>query len=114
MESLLMSRNVFLAVVMAVVVAPGTAAWAAGPKTETVITTKKMCPVCAKKIVDKLRQTKGVADARADVESKKLVVLPGANQELSPRALWETVELGGEQPVRLAGPSGTFVDKPKF
>lgn len=113
MESLLLSRNVLMTFVMAIAIAPGTAAWAAGPKTETVITTKKLCPVCAKKIVDKLRQTKGVAEARADVESKKIVVLPGADQELSPRALWETVERGGEQPTRLVGPSGTFADKPK-
>ncbi len=113
MDSLQLSRNVFVAIVMAVATGAGTAAWAAGPKTETVITTKKMCPVCAKKIVDKLRQSQSVADARADVESKTFIVRPVADGKLSPRVLWETVELGGEQPVRLVGPSGSFVNKPK-
>lgn len=114
MDSLQLSRKVFVAFVMAVAIGTGTAAWAAGPKTETVITTKKMCPVCAKKIVDKLRQSKSVADASAHVESKTFIILPIAEGKLSPRLLWEAVELGGEQPVRLAGPSGTFVAKPKF
>ena len=91
----------------------GATAWAAPPKTATVINTKKMCPVCAKKIADKLSKIEGVADARAEVESKTLVVVPVVGRELSPRAIWEAVELGGEQPIRLTGPSGTFVAKPK-
>ncbi len=105
---------VLVAAAMTIAMGFGATAWAAPPKTATVINTKKMCPVCAKKIAEKLSKIEGVADARADVESKTFAVLPVAGRELSPLVLWETVDLGGEQPVRLAGPSGIFVAKPKF
>lgn len=103
--------------VMALIVAvTGFAATARGaePIEATVITTKKMCPTCARKIAEKLRKLDGAAEARADLESKSFVVLAIAGRELSPRVLWETVESGGEQPIRLTGPSGTFVAKPNF
>lgn len=82
-------------------------------KTTTVINTKKMCAFCSKKIVSKFRKIDGVDDARADVKTKTFTVVPKAGRTLSPRTLWETVEQGGEQPVRLAGPSGSFTKKPK-
>lgn len=113
MDSLHISSRWILAVGLAIGVGLGATAWATESKTETVITTNKVCETCAKKIVDKLRLTKGVADARAEVASKIFVVTPVAGRELSPRALWEAVELSGETPIRLTGPAGTFVTKPK-
>ena len=73
-----------------------------------------MCPVCAKKITEAFRKIDGVTDSRADVETKTFVVFPVVGRALSPRELWETVERGGEQPIRLSGPSGSFDAKPKF
>lgn len=103
-----------VAAVVTTMIALDSTARAAALDAQTVIQTKKMCPVCAKKIVESLRRIEGVAEARADIESKVFVVLPVEGHELSPRALWETVEHGGEQPTRLTGPSGTFKSKPKF
>jgi Cu+-exporting ATPase len=100
---------------MVVAVGFGATAWAVAPKkTTTVVDTKKLCPVCAKKIVARLQQMDGVVDARADVKLKKFAVLPVSGRVLSPRARWDTVERGGERPIRLAGPSGTFYEKPSF
>lgn len=114
MESHKVSRRWLVAAAMVAGLGFATTVWAVGPKTTTVITTKKMCPVCAKKIVAKLHQVDGVGKAQADVESKTIFVMPASGREVSPRALWETVLGGGEQPVRLAGPSGTFTEKPRF
>jgi len=114
METPQKSRRWFVAAAMMVVIGFGAVVQAAGPNSTTAIATKKMCPVCAKKIVAKLQQVDGVAKAQADVQSKTFVVVPASGRVLSPRALWETVEKNGEQPVRLAGPSGTFNEKPRF
>ncbi len=114
MDSPKKSRRWFIAAAMVVVVSFGAAVQAAGPNAATAIATKKMCPVCAKKIVAKLHLVDGVAKAQADVQSRTFVVVPASGRALSPRALWETVEKNGEQPIRLAGPSGTFNDKPQF
>ena len=114
MESQKVSRRWLVTAAMVVSLGLGTTAWAAGPKTTTAITTKKMCPVCAKKIVAKLHQVDGVAKAQADVKSSTIFVVPASGRTVSPRAVWETVVGGGEQPIRLAGPSGTFTEKPRF
>lgn len=119
MESHQSSRRWFMAVAMVVVVSFGASVQAAEPSLtaknpKTTVTTKKMCPVCAKKIVAALLQMEGVANASPDVKSKAFIVVPVPGRVLSPRALWETVEKGGEQPIRLAGPNGTFDKKPRF
>lgn len=114
MDSQQFSRRWFVAVVMTVAIGFSSTARAAETNVATTITTKKMCPVCAKKIADKVRKLDGVAEVRADVESKTFVIHPVRGRALSPRELWETVEHGGEQPIRLAGPNGTFEAKPKF
>ncbi len=113
MDSQKVSRRWFVAALIAVTLQFPQAVWAAEPSTKTVITTKKLCPVCAKKITEKLRRIKGVAEARVDTASNTFVVLPISDSKLSPRLLWETVEQGGEQPIQLVGPSGTFEAKPK-
>ncbi|MBX9787513.1 MAG: heavy metal transporter [Pirellulales bacterium] len=113
MDSQKVATRWFLAALIAVALQFPQAVWAAEPSTKTVITTRKLCPVCGKKITEELRQIKGVADARMDINSKTFVVLPIRAVNLSPRLLWETVERGGEQPIRLIGPSGTFEEKPK-
>lgn len=80
----------------------------------TAITCQRMCPKCGHKIAERLRAMPGVADAQANVETKTIVVVARPQAAPSPRVLWETVEAGGENPVFLQGPSGTFTQKPPF
>lgn len=108
------SRRRFLIASLTIALTCEATAWAAAPPAATHISTRKMCPVCAQKITSALRQFPGVVDARADIASKTFVVVPATGQGLSPRALWDAVERGGEQPIRLVGPSGTFDVKPAF
>jgi copper chaperone CopZ len=78
----------------------------------TVITVEKMhCAGCAKKIAAKLYEVPGVAEVKADVQKKFLVVV--SKKKLSPRALWEAVESANDKPLVLDGPSGKFKTKPK-
>lgn len=113
MESRKLSTRSFVAATITVALGCGTVVQAAGSSPATTVTTKKMCPVCAKKIVSRLHQIDGVAEARADVKSRTFVVLPASGRVLSPRALWDIVQKGGEQPIRLAGPAGTFDRRPR-
>lgn len=80
----------------------------------TTITCNRLCPVCGQKIATALRTMPGVVDAQVNVETKTLIVLTQPQVVLSPRTMWETVERGGEQPIRLFGPSGTFTEEPRF
>jgi hypothetical protein len=73
-----------------------------------------MCPKCGQKIADRLRAMPEVAGAQTNVEAKTIVVVARPQSVLSPRILWETVENGGEYPVLLQGPAGTFTQKPPF
>jgi hypothetical protein len=57
---------------------------------------------------------RGVKEVRVDVEKKTLFVAPQENAVLSPLAMWVAVENAKDFPVRLAGPSGTFTEKPGF
>ena len=80
----------------------------------TVITVEGMhCPMCAKKIVAKMKTIKGVADVQADVEQQVVAVAPVNRQTPSPRAMWEAVEGAGFKPVKLVSLDGTFTTKPK-
>lgn len=79
----------------------------------TVVNVKKLCPTCGKKIVQKLEQLPQTQSASINVEQKTVQVVPKPGQNLSPRLVWEIVEKGGEQPVRLQGPAGTFTAKPE-
>lgn len=82
--------------------------------TTTTITCSRMCPKCGQKISERLRAMPGVADARTNVDAKAIVIVARPQHALSPRALWEMVENGGESPVTLQGPSGAFTQKPSF
>lgn len=81
----------------------------------TNIAVKDMCcNGCVKKIAARMYSVRGVKEVRADIEKRTLYVLPQQNATLSPRAMWEAVEKAKEKPIRLAGPSGTFSEKPRF
>jgi Cu+-exporting ATPase len=95
-------------------VALATWAIAATPQPTTTVTVKRLCPTCSKKIVQKLKQMPQVSQVTVDVEHRMFVVQATPESALSPRQIWETVERGGEQPVKLEGPSGAFTEKPKF
>ena len=79
----------------------------------TVVSVKKLCPTCGKKIVQKLEQLPQTQSASIDVEQRIVQVVAKPGHNLSPRLIWEIVEKGGEQPVRLQGPAGTFTAKPQ-
>jgi Cu+-exporting ATPase len=72
------------------------------------------CGGCAKKIASKLYAVRGVKAVQCDVKGKRVAVVPQQNVVLSPRALWEAVEMGEDRPLQLVGPSGTFTTKPPY
>ncbi len=107
------SQKIWLAsAVMIALVVVGEAK--AAQPTPTVVTLAKMCPTCAKSIMAKLQKIPGVQTVESNHSQKTLTVIPKPSVALSPRALWETIEGGGEQPIHLAGPSGVFRSKPNF
>jgi Cu+-exporting ATPase len=78
----------------------------------TVITVEKMhCANCAKKIGAKIYELPGVAEVKADVNKKTLLVK--SKKVLSAKALWEAVESANDKPVLIDGPSGKFKSKPR-
>ena len=85
----------------------------ASPPQTTTVYVKKLCPNCGKKIVQKLTETPGVLEASMNVDERIIVLRCKPGASVSPRGVWETVERGGEQPTKLAGPSGIFTTKPK-
>lgn len=87
--------------------------FAAGDESTTTITVERMCETCAKKIVVKLKKMPEVTNVKTDLKAKTISVTPKSNKTLSPKLLWETVEGGGERPVKLEGPGGTYTTKPK-
>lgn len=88
---------------------------AAAEPTYTSITVERMCcKGCAQKIASQLYVVKGVKEVRADIEKRLVFVIPQQNKTVSPRAMWEAVEKGEDNPLRLAGPSGTFTKMPPF
>ena len=83
-------------------------------KVRTAIVVKDMhCTNCAKKIARKLYSVKGVKGVRAVVKTNTATVTPEKGKQPSPKALWEAVEAAGFKPVKLAGPLGTYKQKPK-
>lgn len=86
---------------------------AAVPNSTTVVSVKKLCPTCGKKIVQKLEQLPQTRSASINVEQRVVQVVAKPGQSLSPRLAWETIEKGGEQPVKLQSPAGTFTSKPE-
>ena len=72
------------------------------------------CQNCANKIARKLYTVPGVVKVQTDVERNFAVVTPQARKQLSPRALWEAVEIAKFSPVKLQGPTGVYTAKPEF
>lgn len=89
-------------------------AGAAEPSYTSITVEKMCCKGCARKIAGQLYVVKGVKEVRVDIEKKLVFVIPQRSVAVSPRAMWEAVEQGGDRPLRLAGPSGTFTTKPRF
>lgn len=80
----------------------------------TTITLKELdCPSCAKKLATRLSQLPGVAEVKTNLDAKTATIVPRPNEQPSPRALWDTVEKAGFEPVKLEGPAGNFKEKPK-
>ena len=86
---------------------------AAEAPTITITVEGMHCPVCAKKITSKVMAVSGVSAAKAYVKVAQIVVTPKTPNGPSSRALWESVEKAGYTPTKLAGPGGTFTEKPK-
>jgi copper chaperone CopZ len=70
------------------------------------------CANCAKKIARKLYTVNGVVNVQANVSKNFAVITPQAGKTLSPRALWNAVELAKFKPVKLQGPYGVYTTKP--
>jgi copper chaperone CopZ len=105
--------SLLLALVGLVVLAVGGTAQTSSPAV-TVITIPDMdCPGCAKNVVARLSEVKGVATVKTDVKTRIATVTPRLQTVLSPRALWEAVEIAGREPTILQGPNGKFTKKPQ-
>ena len=107
------NMNIKTLLLAAVALLVTTTATQAAEPTYTSITVQEMhCAGCARKIAAQLYAVRGVKEVRVNVEKKILYVLPSANTTLSPRAIWIAVE-NQDTPIRLAGPSGIFISRPK-
>ncbi|HUS39705.1 MAG: heavy metal-associated domain-containing protein [Pirellulales bacterium] len=103
------------ATLSAVVLLTLTTRLSAAEPTWTSITVKTMhCAGCAQKIAARLYAVQGVKEVRVDIEKKTLFVAPQQSEQLSPLAMWEAVEKAKNVPICIAGPSGTFTEKPKL
>ena len=109
-----MNRKLCLAIVAAAALTFVNNLSAAEPAWTSVTVKEMHCEGCAKKIAARLYAVRGVKEVRVDVKEKTLFVAPQQSKEVSPRAIWEAVEKAKNVPIRLAGPAGTFTEKPRF
>ena len=109
-----MKRMSYLAVVALLVSGLSNDALAANQAKTQIAVTNMCCAGCAKKIARKLYEVRGVTAVHYNVKAKSLTITPQRGMTLSPRALWEAVVKGEDQPIRLAGLSGSFTFKPRF
>ncbi|MHB8861912.1 MAG: heavy-metal-associated domain-containing protein [Pirellulaceae bacterium] len=80
----------------------------------TVVTIEgEVCGGCVKKVKAALADMRGIAKIEGDPKAKTITIVPAAQVSLSPRAVWEAIEKAGKNPVKLAGPHGTFTAKPR-
>lgn len=90
--------------------------WAQQKKTATTITLEgKHGDAHCKEIAGNLKKVEGVLTVtfRRTAKNTLFTVRPRAKATLSPRELWEAVELlPNHTPSKLEGPSGTFAAKP--
>jgi len=108
-----MKTKLTIALMLVVAALAGHVVAADAPQTSIKVT-KMCCGGCAKKIAAKLYTVPGVTTVQVDLPSKTVIVTPQANVALSPRAIWEAIEGAKDIPVLLAGPHGTFKQKPTF
>lgn len=87
--------------------------WAQNPAVTTITVPDMHCMSCAQKMAGNLYKVAGVAKVQADVKTKVLFINPRAQENPSPRGMWEAIEQAGYQPSRLQGPYGTFTKKPQ-
>ena len=109
-----MNQKLCTALVAAVLLSLVSNLSAAGPAWTSIAVKEMCCGGCAQKIAARLYAVRGVTEVRVDMDKKTLFIAPQQNAVLSPRAMWEAVEKAKDVPLRLAGPSGTFTEKPKF
>lgn len=88
------------------------AASAADPAPTTITIPDMDCTSCAKKVGGKVAEVKGVGKVEYNVQARTLTVTPKAGETMSPKALWEAVEVAKLDPSKLEGPSGKFTKKP--
>ena len=108
-----MFRHVTLFALALTMLAASTAN-AAEPTYTTINVEKMCCKGCAQKIASQLYVVRGVKEVRVNLDNKVVYVIPQQSKTVSPRAMWEAVEKGEDTPLQLAGPSGTFTQKPRF
>jgi copper chaperone CopZ len=101
------------AVAVVAAFALATAVQAADPPVTKITCPDLDCPNCAKKLVAKLQAVEGVAEVKADVETKIVTVTAKPKAKLSALALWEACEKGGQDVSKIEGPDGTVTAKPK-
>ena len=107
-----MNRKLCASLVAAVLLTLVNNLSAAQPAWTSIVVTDMHCAGCAQKIAARLYAVRGVKEVRVDMDQKTLFVVPQQNTVLSPRAMWEAVEKGKDSPIRLAGPGGTFTERP--
>jgi copper chaperone CopZ len=109
-----MSRHLAgLLIIASVLAATGVTRGQAPAKMTTTIRVKDMhCEHCAAKIRKNLFLVAGVINVQTNVKAHVAVVVPQQTRQPSPRAMWEAVEKAGFDVVQLAGPLGTFAEKP--
>ena len=102
-----------LMVLTGVVAATGLLTAADAPVASTTITVEGMhCAGCAKNLSTKLKAVKSVKEAEVDLATKTAKITPADKENVSAKALWETIVKAGYKPTKLVGPSGTFTKTP--
>ncbi len=108
-----MSRRTFVAALTAVSLS-WSVAQAADPPVTAIYVKDMHCQTCAKKIASKLYTVPGVVKVTTDLKKGLAIIVPQKSKNPSPKAIWEAVEAATFEPVKIAGPLGTFTEKPKI
>ena len=89
-------------VLVAACLAVSSVAAAEPQQVPTVVTVKKLCPTCGKKIVQKLSELPQVAEATMNVEQRTLRVrcVPGGS--VSPRDVWKPLNVAENSPSKFS------------
>lgn len=108
-----MTSSAVMASVLAWMMTYAAISGAAESPDTTVISINGMhCISCASKVKKKLLTVPNVKSASVDPEKGSAVVVSAKGKDVSPKAIWESIEAAGYEPTELKGPAGTFKDKP--